>query len=134
MPEVKTVETPGAPNVLLVEDEPSLRILTSDFLTLDSGFTVIEARTADEAVEILKSRADIHCVFTDVRMPGRLDGLDLTRHVKAQYPGLPVIVTSGNLHPNDKMADVPFMSKPYDLPTLAIAIRGMIDRLRPKDG
>ncbi len=121
------------PNVLLVEDEPSLRFLTSDFLSLESGFTVIEARTADEAVEILKSRADIHCVFTDVRMPGRLNGLDLTRHVNAQYPGLPVIMTSGNLHPNEKMADVPFMSKPYDLPTLAVTIRGLIDQLSQKD-
>lgn len=127
------METSGMPNVLLVEDEPSLRFLTSDFLSLESGFTVIEARTADEAVEILKSRADIHCVFTDVRMPGRLNGLDLTRHVNAQYPGLPVIMTSGNLHPNEKMADVPFMSKPYDLPTLAVTIRGLIDQLSQKD-
>ena len=130
MSEFKSAEASTAAKVLIVEDEAGLRFLTSDFLTHDAGFTVVEARTADEAIEILKAMADIQCVFTDVRMPGRFDGVALTRHVKEHYPDLPVMMTSGNLHPGDLVTDVPFMAKPYDLQMLSVAIREMIDNLR----
>lgn len=126
--------TPTAPTakVLVVEDEPSLRSMTSGALIEEGGFQVIEAKSADEALEILNARDDIACVFTDVRMPGRLNGVDLTRHVRERFPTLPVIMTSGNLHPSEMLADVPFMTKPYDLQELSRAIRKMIDRLGPE--
>ena len=130
MLEVKAVATAAAPKVLVVEDEPGLRFITSESLEYDGEFSVILAKSADEAVEILKCTDGIECVFTDVRMPGRFNGLDLMRHVKESYPGLPVIVTSANLRPIELQADVTFMTKPYDLGHLSIAIRGMIDKFR----
>ncbi len=122
---------PAAPKVLVVEDEAGLLFVTSDSLVHDGGFEVIEARSADEAVEILSSRNDIACVFTDVRMPGKIDGLELTRLVMARYPGLPVLMTSGNLRPAERVANVPFLTKPYDLQHLSLAIRALIAEFRP---
>lgn len=119
----------AASKVLVVEDEAGLRFVTSDFLKHDCGYTVIEAVSADEAVELLKSIPDIRCVVTDVRMPGRLDGIALTRHVREAYPNLPIIMTSGNLLPEERIADVPFMAKPYDVEILSRAIQALIGRL-----
>ena len=125
-------EAKAAHKVLLVEDEPGLRFLTGDSLVNDGGFVVVEARTAGEAVEILKADPEINCVFTDVRMPGKFDGIDLSRHVLQTYPGLPVIVTSGNLRPGELQLDVPFLTKPYDLTNLSQTIHGLIDALKPQ--
>ncbi len=131
MAEVNVVEAKASPKVLLVEDEAALRFVTSEYLVDDGGFIVIEAKSADEAVDILESTDDIQCVFTDVRMPGRFDGLDLTRHVKDRYPDLPILMTSGNLQPSEMVAGVPFVVKPYDLQQLSVTIREMIGRINP---
>lgn len=111
-------------SILVVDDEPLLRIFAVDFLT-DAGFMVYEASNADEAVEVLGSRPDIFAVFTDIQMPGSLDGIGLARRIKESWPGVFVIVTSGQQAPQDGELsdDVPFLTKPYLPETVAAMIR-----------
>lgn len=98
--------------VLVVEDDPLLRIDMALAFS-DAGFSVIEAGTADEALEILEARQAIGLVVTDIEMPGRLDGLKLARIVSERWPDTEVFVTSGKVTPD---ADAPgsFFPKPYD--------------------
>jgi CheY-like chemotaxis protein len=103
------------PVVLVVEDEPLQRMMAVD-LVLDAGFDVVEAWSADEAVTILESRTDIRIVFTDVDMPGSMDGLKLAAAIRDRWPPIEIIVTSGHMKMNE--AILPdrsvFFSKPYD--------------------
>ena len=82
------------PTLLIVEDEFFIRLTTADFLR-DAGYEVIEAGNADEALDIFRSGAAIDLLFTDVRMPGSMDGCELARRVRADWPSVRVIVTSG---------------------------------------
>src|SRR5688500_18329174 len=82
--------------VLVVEDDPLVRMLAADHLR-DYGFVVVPAEHAAEALEILSSDTPIHFVFTDVVMPGALDGLGLADWLRANRPRLPFAVASGNV-------------------------------------
>lgn len=118
---------PLAPHtVLVVEDESALRLLVVEMLDQDGGFRIIEAENADDAVDILAANADVACVFTDVKMPGRFDGIDLTKHVLSQYPAIKVMMTSGHYYLEQPVHDVPFLSKPYDLFGLPNKLRSLI--------
>ena len=101
--------------VLVVEDEPLLLMLAVDIVE-DAGFEVVTAVNADAAIEILLSRPDIHIVFTDIDMPGSMDGLKLAAAIRDRWPPIEIIVTSGKAVPSK--ADMParghFFSKPYD--------------------
>jgi CheY-like chemotaxis protein len=103
-----------APVVLLVEDEPLVRELEIDVLQ-DAGFRVIEARSADEAFEMLKGRPDVRIVFTDVDMPGSLNGFEFARLVHQGWPQVAILVSSGKMQP--RQGDLPegaaFIAKPY---------------------
>ena len=83
-----------APAVLIVDDEPLVRLCAVETVE-DAGFEVIEAANADEAIRILESRSDIHVVFTDVHMPGSMDGLKLAHAIRNRWPPIKIIVTSG---------------------------------------
>jgi CheY-like chemotaxis protein len=102
------------PVVLVVEDEFLLRMDAADVIAA-AGFEVIEAVNADEAIEILESRSDITVVFTDIQMPGSMDGLKLARAVRGRWPPIKIIATSGLL--NVGQVDLPeggrFLPKPY---------------------
>ena len=102
------------PVVLIVEDEFLLRMDAVDMIG-GAGFEVIEAANADEAIEILEARRDITVVFTDVQMPGSMDGLRLAEAVHGRWPPIKIIATSGHVHVSD--TDLPeggrFLSKPY---------------------
>lgn len=100
--------------ILLVEDEPILRLVTHDDLVA-AGFDVIDAANADEAIEILQRRSDIDAVFTDIDMPGSMDGLRLAAFVRDRWPPIKLIVTSGRKTPeaNELPAGVPFLAKPF---------------------
>src|SRR5829696_6022675 len=80
--------------VLVVDDEALLRMLASDVLE-EAGFEVVEAASADAALVALQSHPEIRVVFTDVDMPGSLDGLGLARVVQERWPGIGVLVVSG---------------------------------------
>jgi CheY-like chemotaxis protein len=102
------------PVVLVVEDEFLLRIDAADVIAA-AGFEVIEAANADEAIEILESRSDVTVVFTDIQMPGSMDGLKLARAVRGRWPPIKIVATSGLL--NVREVDLPeggrFLPKPY---------------------
>lgn len=100
--------------VLVVEDEPLVRIDIADSL-VDAGFEVIEAANAADAIAALESHADIRLIFTDIDMPGSMDGLMLAAAVADRWPPVRIIVTSG--HRIVEITDMPdgsvFFSKPY---------------------
>jgi CheY-like chemotaxis protein len=102
------------PVVLIVEDEFLLRSHAVDMIA-GAGFEVVEAANADEAIEILQARQDITVVFTDIQMPGSMDGLKLARAVRGRWPPIKIIATSGQFDVG--MADLPeggrFLPKPY---------------------
>ena len=100
--------------VLVVEDEPLLR-LAALYLVADAGFEPLEAANADEAIRILEARTDINIVFTDIDMPGSMDGLKLAEAVRGRWPPIQIIVTSGHrlVAPSDMPAGSVFFAKPY---------------------
>ena len=103
-----------APTILVVEDEFLIRFMVSDALR-DAGFAVIEACDADEALEIAYSGVPLELIFSDVRMPGSIDGLGLLAQVQDLRPTVPVIITSGHLLPDEALSKgaVKFLGKPY---------------------
>jgi DNA-binding NtrC family response regulator len=100
--------------VLVVEDEPLVRMVAADALA-DGGIMAWEAGDAGEALEVLGQRPAIGVVFTDVDMPGEMDGLGLAREVSETRPDVKVIVTSGAtvVSPGDLPNDGTFLPKPY---------------------
>ena len=100
--------------VLVVEDEPAIRAWAA-MMVEDAGFRVLEAANADEAVLILEARTDIRIVFTDVDMPGSMDGIKLAAAVRGRWPPIEIIVTSG--YRSVAESELPersvFIPKPY---------------------
>lgn len=112
------------PVVLVVEDEPLILLDAADMIEA-AGYSVVRASSADEAIEILKSRNDIRVVFTDIEMPGSMDGLRLAHVVREKWPPVELIVTSGK-HRLDA-AQLPargaFIGKPYTAEQVTGALR-----------
>lgn len=108
------VKTSNKPRVLVVEDEPILLMSALDMIE-DAGFDPIPARSADEAICILEQNNDIRIVFTDVDMPGSMDGLKLANAVRDRWPPVEIIVVSGhvNVKPDDLPSRGEFFKKPY---------------------
>lgn len=106
--------------VLVVEDELLLRLNAAQMIE-DAGYEVIEASNADEAIQILESRTDIRIVFTDINMPGSMDGIKLANAVRDRWPPIRLIVTSGKvaLRAGDIPADGRFLTKPYSSEQIA---------------
>jgi CheY-like chemotaxis protein len=105
--------------VLVVEDDASMRFLIREVFAEDFGYEVVEAASADEAIDLLRNDQAFECVFTDVRMPGRFDGIDLARHVMTEHPGLKIVMASGNLRDNERLHEVPYFPKPYSFEKVA---------------
>ena len=114
------------PIALVVEDEALLRILAVEVVE-EAGFTAIEARDADEAVVLLESRTDITLLFTDINMPGSMDGLNLAHAVRDRWPPIKILVVSGNqrLQSSDLPTDSCFVEKPYQASALVDELRSM---------
>jgi DNA-binding NtrC family response regulator len=114
----KMLETPARPVVVVItEDEALLRTVAAEVLN-DEGFTTIEAEDAAVALKICELRADeIDVLFTDIRIPGRMNGLKLARHVRERWPWISVIIVSGNsdVHRDDVPDGARFLPKPYDM-------------------
>ncbi len=112
--------------VLLVEDEGLIRLIMADFLR-DEGFEVIEAWNGDEAVKLLDGPDNFDILFTDVRMPGTFDGIDVAALARRRHPALPVLVVSGyatQLTSRLSLLNPPavFISKPYRLTQILEAL------------
>jgi len=101
--------------VLVVEDDPLLRMMAVD-LVEDAGFDAIEASGADEAMEIMESRSDIDVLFTDVDMPGSMNGVGLANWARRSNTPLGIMLTSGHHNPSDEALPERsvFFPKPYD--------------------
>lgn len=102
------------PVVLIVEDEFLIRMDAVSMIRA-AGFEAIEAANADEAIEILEARRDITVVFTDVQMPGSMDGLKLAAAVRGRWPPIKIIATSAQMivQEQDLPAGGRFLPKPY---------------------
>lgn len=120
--------------ILVVEDETIIRMGAVQMLE-EAGFTVVEANNAHEAIIILETRNDVAAVFTDVNMPGTMDGMKLARMIRGRWPPIHLIVTSGLASPNDD--DLPaggrFIHKPYDPPHVIATLRELLGQLPPTD-
>lgn len=115
------------PKVLVVEDEALLLFSIADDLK-DAGFDVLEATNADEAIEILMANPEIRLLFTDIDMPGSMDGLKLSAMVRNRWPPVRIIVTSGKQRPETSALpeNGMFIPKPYAARQVATAMREML--------
>lgn len=115
--------------VLVVEDEPLILLDIVDQLQAE-GFQTYEATNADAAIALLEAHADIRLIFTDIDMPGSMDGLKLAAAVRDRWPPVKIIVTSGRHVVSE--ADMPegtvFFTKPYDHATIAQSMRELLKR------
>lgn len=118
------------PTVLIVEDEALIRIALSDYLQ-ECGFKILEAVNGEEAVKIIEgAHVTIDLVFSDVAMPGAIDGFALARWVRTHRPGLPIVLTSGDSRKAAAARDLcereSFLAKPYDLARVVAEIRAIL--------
>jgi two-component system, response regulator PdtaR len=104
------------PVVLIVEDEALVRLSAVGMLE-DAGFRTIEAANGDEALELLAADSDVQLLFTDVNMPGIIDGLVLARQVHDRWPQIGIVVASAKKEP--QLGELPvgsrFERKPYNV-------------------
>lgn len=113
--------------VLVVEDE-ALILLDIAFQLEADGFKVYEASNADAAIKLLITHLDIRLVFTDIDMPGSMDGLKLAAAVRDRWPPVKIIVTSGArmVEITDMPSGSVFFSKPYDHGAVLASMRDML--------
>jgi two-component system, response regulator PdtaR len=113
--------------ILIVEDEPLLRMLAASFLE-EAGFETVGVGSADEAMDQLESRPDIRVVFADINLPGSMDGLRLAHVIRDRWPPIGLVTTSGHAMVHD--ADLPerglFLGKPYEKSALVGMMRALM--------
>ena len=106
---------PNASIALIVEDDPDLRVLAAALLE-ESDLRVVECEDAEQAFGVLaREGEDVAMLFTDIRLPGLLDGVDLARRVKAVWPHVSIVITSGNAARRPEMLpeNVVYLPKPW---------------------
>jgi two-component system, response regulator PdtaR len=110
--------------ILIVEDEFLVRMDAVDMVR-SAGFDVVEAENADDAILVLESRLDITVVFTDIQMPGSMDGLKLAAAIRGRWPPIKIVATSGLLRITED--DLPsgslFLPKPYSAQQIVASLR-----------
>jgi DNA-binding NtrC family response regulator len=111
--------------VLVVEDEPIIRMETVQMVK-DAGYAALDAPNTDDAMTILEGRQDIHAVFTEIRVPGQLNGMELAHAIAKRWPLVRVVVTSGVPKADDFPADWRYVAKPYDGAQLTGALRALL--------
>lgn len=119
---------PDSPTVVLVvEDEAFIRMIAADTLA-ENGFAVIEAEDAATALGLLDEHSEVRVMFTDINMPGDINGLDLAEIVATRRPEIRLIVTSGarRLETGDLPDNGIYLAKPYRPAELAAVVRGQI--------
>ena len=115
-----------SPVVLVVEDEPLVRLFASEIIEED-GFEVLQAADATEAIVTLEARLDVRVVFTDVDMPGGIDGIMLASCIRERWPDIRIIITAGRPWPaeTERPKDVIFFPKPYRQDRVLETVRKM---------
>jgi two-component sensor histidine kinase/CheY-like chemotaxis protein len=122
-----STDLPKVPKVLIVEDELMLRMRAVDIVE-DAGFSPVQAVNADQALSILESRSDISLLFTDIQMPGSMDGLKLAHAVHDRWPAIKIILVSGQVNPSDaeRPADSRFFGKPLSDDQMIAELQAMV--------
>lgn len=122
-------QTDSSSIVLVVEDELMLRMRAVDIVE-DAGFCSIEAINADEAIQVLESRDDVSMLFTDIQMPGSMDGLKLAHVVHARWPHIRIMLVSGQIAvtDQDKPEDSKFFAKPLEIEQMILELQEMMGR------
>ena len=117
----------AAGRVLVVEDEALVRLSAREGIEA-AGFKVYEAYNADEAIRLLEAHPDIELIFTDVDMPGSMDGLKLAHYVRGRWPPVKIIVTSGHVKVTEESlpAGALFLPKPYEPAEITHRVRQML--------
>ncbi|MGI8841522.1 MAG: response regulator [Caulobacteraceae bacterium] len=115
------------PTVLVVEDESLVRLDAAETLR-DAGFTVLEAANAEQALAVVVVEPDLDVLFTDIDMPGRMDGLELARLVCRLKPAVHLLLTSGTVRPSggELPAAGEFIPKPYSSAAMTDAVSRML--------
>ena len=112
--------------ILIVEDELLIRMNAVEMI--EEAFEVVEAASADEAIAVLEGRLDITVVFTDIQMPGSMDGLKLAAAVRDRWPPIMIVATSGRvkLGPDDLPEGGRFLQKPYSHAEIVKTLRELM--------
>jgi CheY-like chemotaxis protein len=100
--------------LILVVDDDVLERMGASFMFSDAGYQVLEAGSADAALRFFETNADIRLLFTDVSMPGAINGADLARQVAERWPRVGILMTSGRPFPDHLPPKVRFHAKPYE--------------------
>ncbi len=127
---------PRVQTILVVDDEVLIRLSIAAYLR-DCGFTVLEADGPEEAITIFQAAVPIDLVFSDVQMPGEMDGFGLARWVRAHRPGVKVILASGVVKASTAAADLcehdSFFQKPYHEQQVVDRIRALLASRKAPD-
>lgn len=125
-----TTETNKLPAVLVVEDEPLIRMDTVDTIE-DAGFRTYEAGTAAAAIALMERHDDIGILLTDIDMPGSMDGLELAAHVRQGWPTVAILIASGVVE--SERTGMPegslFFSKPYATSEITRTLHDIASRM-----
>ena len=118
---------PSPTTVLVVEDEMVLRMRAVDIVE-DAGFVAVEAVSADQALLILEQRSDITMLFSDIQMPGTMDGLRLAHAVNERWPRIKIILVSGQITPTEAETppDSKFFGKPLEVTQMISELQSMV--------
>lgn len=118
---------PSPTTVLVVEDEMVLRMRAVDIVE-DAGFVAVEAVNADQALLILEQRSDISMLFSDIQMPGSMDGLKLAHAVNERWPRIKIILVSGQITPTEAETppDSKFFCKPLEVVQMIAELQEMV--------
>jgi len=121
-----------APVILIVEDDPFLRVLAVEFVE-EAGFETLEAGDADQAIAILESRSEIAVLFTDINMPGSMDGLKLALVVSNRWPAIEILIASGRvlLPQSDLPPNGRFLGKPYRAAAMIAELHSLVGHVAP---
>lgn len=117
--------------VLVVEDDVLVRTFTAAYLR-DCGFDVVEASDAHEAIRVMEARVRVDIVFSDINMPGTIDGFGLAHWVRRERPALKIILTSGAGHGARPADEGPILAKPYNHAELERRIRALLTDRNPR--
>ena len=114
-----------AQGLILVVDDDVLERMGASYMFSDAGYRVLEAGNADEALQFFESNPDVRLLFTDVSMPGSINGSDLAHRVAERWPGIGIIITSGRPRPEPLPFGSQFHAKPYEPINVLRHARGM---------
>ena len=115
------------PVVLVVEDQPIIRFNAVELVN-QAGYEAVGAINADEAIRILEERTDIKVVFTDIEMPGTMDGMKLAHYVRERWPPIHLLIVSGRAIKTEGSlpANTRFFSKPYEDTSIVAELKRLL--------